>query len=849
MAKIKITSNPYQKTTYFSKFNLVSGKWEVIKYENNANSILVNDDIKRGFFQFKVDEIVEGIYNDYHNATEKIELVFEGTEDDYIVLEKVCSREKYADQIVLEKSNTYLENASEVLPYIKKIFSQLEPLVEYCVTDKENVHNEIKKFTEASDDCIPVVILGNYSTGKSTFINALIGSEILPSGDEPITAKIYKISKSETDDRASIKFFFHQDQRVELNFTTKKNMFAGDQDNVIVELIKAGLEEVKDQNILVRLGKALQVVNSYENDTENQEISDLIEVVTPFNNGILSDSSSKYVIFDTPGSNSASNVRHLEVLKRAMKDMSNGIPMFISEYDSLDSTDNETLYTQIKEMAELDSRFTMIIVNKADYARLPSGGFTDAKIKGILNWSIPKNMYSEGIFFVSSIMGLGAKTNGEFQDEYYLGTYCKELDGYSNPNSRFKKCLYKYNIMPEQLKEAMEEKTSECQDLVYANSGIYSVESGLEDFAKNFSSYNKCEQSRLFLRRIIDITEEVIKDRVAKSKRDKENMIQTLEKEKAELLAAIDSKTTELNTYFDTQYSDFIDDKIQKKYTFVTADDLKNQEDDLKKKYQEELRLGDADAQLNSAYSKLGNNIKTGLARNTTQRNIARLGESIKEGIKDVQEKRSELKDTNKDIDTRVADELLTSNKSKFTAFASVEKKSIEAESRTRWGSYANQVRMELAKLVSGSSALTSEQRDQLSKIILEYGDINFDSKADEIFIKDDFLFGIKLGNIKLFELNKVRLDKLRRTFNAEMNKYINNVCMNVKNSHETSYKEWLNALLSDVRENITEYSSMLHTQLDYIKQEEEFIIDFESKQAQIKTYSSEVEDMISWKE
>ena len=849
MAKIKIISNPYQKLTRLEKYNLVNDCWDEISYENSSNSVLVSDDIKKSFFQFKADEIVEGIYSDYHNADEKIRIIFEGTEDDFVVLEKICNQATYVDSIVLERSERYLENAAVVLPTVKKIFSQVEPLVEYCVMDKENVRREMKKFTEASDDCIPVVVLGNYSAGKSTFINALIGSEILPSGDEPVTAKIYKISKSESDDRASISFCFHDTEKVQVNFTTKKNEIKCDNENVIVQLLKEGLNTVKSKNILIRLSKALAVVNSYENDTVDQEISDLIEVTTPFHNGILSDSESKYVIFDTPGSNSASNTRHLEVLKRAMEDMSNGIPMFISEFDSLDSTDNETLYTQINEMSELDSRFTMIVVNKADNARLDPDGFNIAKIKNILNWSIPKNLYSEGIYFVSSIMGLGAKNNGKFQDEYYDDIFCAQEERYKNPKSRHKKSLYKYNIMPAQLKESMTTQTESIKNLIYANSGIYSVELGLEAFASNYSSYNKCEQSRLFLNRIIEITEEVIKERVTKSKRDKENMLQTLEKEKAELLKAIDLKSDELTITFNNKYTDYIEEYIQNSYTFITSDDLKNQEKHIELKYQDELKLEEVDARVTDSKSKMVNSFKIGINRDANMRNAARLGRNFIEGFKDWQEQKEELKKTNKDIDGKVSDEIIETNKMNFEAYAKAQKNLIDNESRMKWADNANRVRRELSQIISGTSALTSDQRDELTKIIIEYGDIDFDTKADEIFIKDDFLYGIRFGNIVIGDSDKLRLNKLRKVLNQELTKYIHNVCKQIQNSHQTSFRTWLNALLSDVRENITEYSSLLHTQLDYIKQEEEFINDFESKQQMIKNYSNEVDEMISWRE
>jgi hypothetical protein len=136
-----------------------------------------------------------------------------------------------------------------------------------------------------------------------------------------------------------------------------------------------------------------------------------------------------------------------------------------------------------------------------------------------------------------------------------------------------------------------------------------------------------------------------------------------------------------------------------------------------------------------------------------------------------------------------------------------------------------------------------------LKKIIIEYGDIQFDNKADEIFIKDDFLSGIRFGNLFIGDSEKIRLDKLRRTFNSELNKYVNNICKEIELSHTESFKKWLSALLADIRGNITEYSSELHTQVDYIKQEEDFIADFEAKQKLIKEYSQQIEEMISWKE
>ena len=56
--------------------------------------------------------------------------------------------------------------------------------------------------------------------------------------------------------------------------------------------------------------------------------------------------------------------------------MTNGLPILVATPDSLVSNDNENLYHLMLEMDELDNRFTMIVVNKADSAGIQRRGAT-----------------------------------------------------------------------------------------------------------------------------------------------------------------------------------------------------------------------------------------------------------------------------------------------------------------------------------------------------------------------------------------------------------------------------------------------------------------------------------------
>lgn len=421
MRKIKIVSNPYRKEIKYQDWNDAKSLWNEINVETYPHSKLVSKEFTEGFFPFKVKEIADQIIKEF--LLEKIEIIFEGTRDEFNELAALQDYEDYKEKIVVTESELILENARDILPQIRTIFkNQIHPLVDSSVSDKQMVQKDLEKFSDASNDIIPVCVMGNYSAGKSTFINALIGREILPSAERPTTAKIFKILQEVCDEKASVKFDFEAKKVV---ITLKEDSYVIDSTvkNEIIDEITEVLNELSSKSIYERLKEILEIVNEYERDSEDNHISDLIEITVPFYKGIWTDTENKFVVFDTPGSNSASNLNHFKVLKKAMAELTNGIPIFVTKYDQLDTTDNEKLYEEISSMKELDNRFTMIVVNKADTSSLPREGFSDRDRREILKQAVPKKMFSSGLYFVSSIMGLGFKNNGDFIDDHSAEIY------------------------------------------------------------------------------------------------------------------------------------------------------------------------------------------------------------------------------------------------------------------------------------------------------------------------------------------------------------------------------------------------------------------------------------------
>ncbi|MFR4844507.1 MAG: hypothetical protein ACLUAO_00115 [Streptococcus sp.] len=82
----------------------------------------------------------------------------------------------------------------------------------------------------------------------------------------------------------------------------------------------------------------------------------------------------------------------------------------------------------------------MIVVNKAEaLLDLSLTNFKrDSFRNKIMNQAVPRELYAQGIYYVSSILGLGAKLNGHLEENLseQFDTYREK---YSNPETKYYK--------------------------------------------------------------------------------------------------------------------------------------------------------------------------------------------------------------------------------------------------------------------------------------------------------------------------------------------------------------------------------------------------------------------------
>ena len=824
MNKIKVVSNPYEKTVTFSRYDLSSDNWVTINSDNNSNSKLVSAVFQRGFFPFKVYDILKEIENEYSVPDEKLELIFEGPNDEKQQLEEALKDERFSN-IILSSSTSYLENARDVLPEINRIFRNLEPLIIKNIGESnKEIEAQLKRFSDASGDTVPICVLGTYSAGKSTFINALIGQELLPSAETPVTAKIYKVTASTYEDRAKISFIF-KDERVGLSFYDDQVFYDGlNETDAFGKEINEILNESFD-SIISKLHAVLEVIN----DFADEGVGDLIEILVPFSKGILGDVGSKITIFDTPGSNSSTNSQHSEVLANAMAGMSNGLPVFVTDSSSLDSTDNSNLKEKLISVEGLDERFTMIVVNKAEAADLSLTNFKrDSFRNKIMNQAVPRELYAQGIYYVSSILGLGAKLNGHLEGEFYSEQFDTYREKYSNPETKYYKKLYEFDILPRQMSNTVRATAEKSSDLIYANSGLLTIEDSIKTFVDRYSHYDKCQQAKALLDKLLLRTNAVITEKNEDLRSREAELEANLDGQKSVIVERL--KSTSLS-----QKKDLLI-KYPKEMKIFQEDLMKqiNKEDVLN-------RFNDIQTEILSLNPTLN-------LTEHQQIDISNLKlENISNEVSSYFSITRENKTKKINLENLASAQTVDYFRNKFVEELCFSRIDFERISSSFWSNHASEIKSHFERIISGDVGLEPEKRQKLSQLILSYEEIDFTQLNLEKFSKEELSYVFRLGDFTL-KSSKVNASGLKKTYNdlfkSKMTEFTGSIC----SEHEKAFKMWLFNLTSIIVQNIIEFSPELSALNVKIQRTRNEVASLEEQQQQIENYTNQIKRMITWK-
>lgn len=826
MAVIKIRSNPYDKTVAFQILKEKTAEWKNIDAINNKDSKLISEDILHGFFPFKANAILDAIIDEYRTGDEIIRLEFEGTSDEYDELKTII---RDYDHLELERSDIGYLNATEVMPFIKEIFEEINSIIadnlEGTASSIE-LHASIDKFRDASSDVIPICVVGNYSSGKSTLINAMIGMELLPSGTDPITSSVFRIKESPNEE-ASITFEYKGD-RIEIDFAEHDTAVRFDTPSEFTYKLEANLKEVNESSISKRMNRCLNLLQE-----SNDGILELIDVAVPFAEGILKNSDSPYYIFDTPGSNAVSNEKHLEVLMDAMHNLSNGLVLYVAVNTALDAKDNKELFDAIKNSANIDDRFTMLIINKADSADLEGNSLEAGREEGKRKLDYIKEYNASGIYYVSSIMGLGAKTGGVFFRENLEEVFEDNEQKYLNKEHKRYKELYRFNNVSASVKKDIDAAVSKTDNLIYANSGLLAIEYEIKKYAEKYSLYNKCNQAAGFIQEVIEEAENQIEQISTEEKSLRCSLKKELDKEKADLIRVVKDKSINMKKEAESDYEETIEKARGNEILMYSKEVLDHYYESALKKQCVVLDVEQEKNEFKEARRELFRDAKklVGIPKPSKFKEIGRdVKQLFSEGADVVSisaetkkaAQKSLIQFINRDYQNRVkrADE------------------NIDLASRGFWNKMVKDVREELVSIVNDTNSLEDEKRKELVDLIISFRDIVF--SVDHRFRIYDFEKKLNIGPFTI-DLNALNTKKLAEDYNEHYRKELWDICKITGVEHAKLFETWRGQLIDLIMTNIVDYSPLLTEKALRIREHEQKIEKLQNAIEQLEGYSSEI--------
>lgn len=538
--QVRIEYDPYlQKASYQTRASSAR------EFGTIPKSDLANPDNRR-YHDGALDEILKYAIPELQAKRLAKELIFCGTEDDFQDFQDALARfyERTPDtawNMTLVRDESVCYRAADVVK--EEINAIFQGIVDTLAEQQnEEVYQEVSKklaaYSDAVSNEIPVCVVGVYSAGKSAFLNAIIGREILPSHDRETTAKITKIVRS----HATCIRFTYKGAEVCLRPDGDKTLENSEYPPELAALLDQldGIDRTLPED--QRVYQMMEQLNALAFDAVP-----MITVETPFRNSGLPEEI-PFVFYDTPGAKTADNPAHEELLKEELCKRTNGLPVFITKMDSISKKDDVDTARSIVENAgaALDKRNALLIINKADastpgeLAKTAAAWRTSevSKLPELLKWQ------HRHVLFTASVVALGYKLKpAELCSDEYNQNFTEKEQKFREPSNRFYHSLPQYDLLPKAQMDAALAAVKAAEEtpdeLALQNSGIPAVEAAMTRFARRYASYHKCRKATEYLTDAISLTSGALENRQAEQQTAQERMQNAYDQKYGELKKAI----------------------------------------------------------------------------------------------------------------------------------------------------------------------------------------------------------------------------------------------------------------------------------------------------------------------
>lgn len=313
--KVQLTYNPFLKE---KKANLTINGQEQDKDYLDDN------------LQSWINQLFLGLKDEWEGCT-SFDFEFTGLEVDCQDVREAVEQAKEQGFDIRFTENVVARSSSERLAELEALFAEMKE--DPMFKDKISKHNDFKALEENIFD---VFVVATMSSGKSTFINAMLGCDLLPTKNEATTAAIAEILHNPNLSQGVFK-------------AARKNSDG----------------EYLDQNVTLDVSnvetaaEARTLLSRWNEEIDNKSIELNKRTATIHLEGRLVGinipTNLKLRLSDTPGTNNSNEINHAEITFKKIKDTQGNNPLIIYLLNGAipQTTDENQLLVNIaKEMDE-----------------------------------------------------------------------------------------------------------------------------------------------------------------------------------------------------------------------------------------------------------------------------------------------------------------------------------------------------------------------------------------------------------------------------------------------------------------------------------------------------------------
>lgn len=527
MKKIFIKYNPYNLETELT----VDGK----KLAQNSQ---IGERILPGSRLQEWVEDLPRILIDEYNDTD-FDIVFHGTLLDFEDLTEVFTQAFERGELTAKLDRIPAKETSDKEILIDEVFREIQDGPFDELRDVEI----LSAFQHAKSSDFEVCVVATMSAGKSTLINSMLGTKLMPSKQEACTAIITRIKDTEGTGAWQAEVY--------------------NKDNRLIETHEDLTYE------------AMERLNSDENVSVIKTAGDI-----PF----VSSEDVSLVLIDTPGPNNSRDPEHKKVQSEFLNKSSKSLVLYIME-GTFGSDDDNALLQRVADSMKVGGKQSkdrfIFVVNKMDDRRKEDGD-TIQTLDRIRAYLKGHGITNSNLFPAAALPALNIRLtkNGADIDEDTLDeTEMKVRKLNRNDSLHFEN----YASLPASIRgdinmklaDAKEKDDADAEALIHT--GVVSIEAAIRQYVQKYAKTAKIKNIvDTFMHKLDEVgCFEKTKQELAKNQKDSERIASQIE--------TIRKKVDDVKSA--QKFKDAVDDAVVK-----VSDDAKDIIDGIVQKYQAKIR-------------------------------------------------------------------------------------------------------------------------------------------------------------------------------------------------------------------------------------------------------------------